>query len=108
MPDARAAARELAADRRRLRRFDAGVPELRVLELGDSTVFWCPALGVVEDAAGDQATTEARFLRAVRAAADRVEPATAPEDSVATALAVHRATDGDLRRWIRPLDPAGR
>lgn len=94
-----------AAARREARQFRGDVPYLWVAEFGDQTLYSCPVLGVGESLTGDPQVLETVFLRTLRTAACRVDPATAPGDAVATALAVERATDDDLRSWIRPRDP---
>jgi hypothetical protein len=103
---ARVTALDRAVARREVRQFRGGVPCLWVLEFGGQTIHSCPALGVGESLAGDPQILETSFIAELRAAAGRVDPATAPGDAIATALAIERATDDDLRSWIRPRDPA--
>jgi hypothetical protein len=95
-----------AAARRDGRQFRDDVPYLWVAEFREHTLYSCPVLGVGECLAGDRRLLETVFVRTLRAAAGRVDPATAPGDAVATALAVERATDDVLRSWIRSQDPA--
>ncbi|CAB4894011.1 unannotated protein [freshwater metagenome] len=102
----RGIAHDLAVARCEARQFRDGEPYLWVLEFADDVLYACPALGVGEALTGDPQVVERLFLSALRTAAGRVDPATAPDDAVATALAVERATDDELRSWVRPRDPA--
>lgn len=66
--------------------------------------YWCGRLDLEVDVPAAAADPDAAAIAALRAAAARVDPASAPESALAVALAVLQAGDAELRTWIVDAD----